>query len=168
MKRFLTVLILLVTTISFAQEKDNTTNGFIGFSIDPAQLVEGEPKGFQWVAEVGVQDKFSRVALFYERFDEIEYVSYGLQPSLILPLFSTVDLGLGTEVSIIRRPARNASFFTRGDEYSSYASYAFNGSVSVKVVDRLSLFVKADMKRRPDIDKLWQFSGYTGVRVSFL
>jgi hypothetical protein len=168
MRKFLMLVTLLIVSQIMVAQDDNNTEGYVSFSTDPMQMIEGEPKGFQWVLEMGVQDNHGRVGMFYERFDAIEYVSYGIQPSFRLPVLRLVDLSLGTELSVIRRPGEHIGLFGNYQDYKNYMTYAFNGSVSVDLMKRLALFVKADMKRRPDIEKLWQFSGYTGVRVSFL
>jgi hypothetical protein len=172
MKKILMLMMLvLITQVSIAQEEENLNkneHGFVGFSVDPYQMIDGEPQGFKWVVEAGAENDFSRVNIFYERFDEIEYVSYGLQPSFIFPVIDLVDLSLGSEISIIRRPELKSGLLGPRKEFENYVSYAFNSAISIKLMERLSIFVKADMKRRPDENRLWDFSGYSGIRVMLL
>jgi hypothetical protein len=184
MKTKFIILIIMVLSIQlggYAQNEGennvmDTTNKFpqtyLGLSVDPMQFTNGfkgdEVKGTQWIIELGVQDKYSRVSLFYERFDAIEYISYGLQPSLILPVSDVFHGTIGSEFSIIRRPAYIKRGLIGSEEgFTSYATYAFNMSVNASIIkDRFDVFIKGDMKRRPDINnKDFQYETKAGVRV---
>lgn len=158
MKLLLALLLLPLCSYGQWYNIDHDKNfRFVSVGLDPAQAIYGSPKnsnGFDGVIKVGANHGRIRVSIFYERFELIQYQSFGFQPSVVFSPYRNIKLLLGTEVSMINRMGPTSM------------SYAFNSQVEYHL-KRFFIYAQADLKRRTDVTQKWGYSNYIGIGFKF-
>lgn len=162
------LLLLLVTQLGFSQQ--NYTNYYVDLGLNPSVLLNKETKGeLNWFAKLGHNfDSKNSVAVFYERYNADNYVSYGVQPSTTINIVAGLQVGLGLEASIIERYDVGKTVLYGGTR-EHYLTGAINGSLAYKFDKHFTAYYGLDYKYRPDIaDERWVLSPSIGLRFGFL
>lgn len=167
MKKLILLSALLLSTIIFSQTPAPERYTFASVGIDAANAIVGsEPTGnkpsLDFTIKAGAVDETKNLEIYiqYESFNKINYQSFGVAGNAILfPLYK-VDLAIGGEFGMIRRM-----------EGMSFFYYGVNGEVRYLLTDKFSIGAQANIKRRYDIEYLWEenttyiFSGMINFRV---
>jgi hypothetical protein len=175
MRNFLTViLLLLMIGVSYGQEAkvEDKPENYIEFGADPSFLVGQEANGYvDWVVKFGSEfGDYGNIAVFYERADMKNYVSYGIQPGLVIPIVYGLRAKVGTELSMIERYDLEEVGILYTRKSRTYdPTYAFNIGLDYRFHKNVALGYSADFKRRPDISSSkWEESFRVGLTLYFL
>lgn len=191
MKRITTLLLLLFSLSLIGQtvygKKDPADYVYGAFSFDPNMafgIIDNEDtlapdRGFDWDVEIGARDRHFGVYLFYGRFNEFNYQTYGtgvdyyvnwLRDEVIEwhnpftgryigKLTDGIDLSLGVYTSFVLRQDVDGNW----GSFWAYASprgqvIIWNGNVGLLLVGKL--------QDRPELGK-FKFEGNIGIIIKF-
>jgi hypothetical protein len=157
MKNLITLFIVMFAIqLSIAQTSNRTVSVELG--VDPTTISSND---VDWVGKVGMNiGQYGGIAVFYERYDSQNYVSYGIQPSIGTTLIGKLQGSVGTELSVIQLNYK---------ETERYITYAFNMELGYQLNSNVIAFGGLDYKYRPDGNpKEWSMAPGIGIRVYIL
>jgi hypothetical protein len=170
-KTIILLVVVLLSQIGFAQENEeqNYSNQYVEFGLNPDVLLSEDTKGdLNWFVKLGHNfDNNNSIAIFYERYNAENYISYGVQPSSSVNIVGGLQLGLGVEVSVIERYDIGKSLISSGYR-NHYLTGAISGDISYQFDKYFTIYYSGDLKYRPDLDGEWDLSPSIGFRFGFM